>query len=156
MQSIKQYRNLSRPLLVAAGLLSVAGLVDSLFLTVTHYTNALVLCSLTHGCETVLRSSYSEFFGIPIAVFGIIFYLGVLATSIFFVQNKEYHVWFSLWGVIGFMSTLYLLFIQAIILHAFCQYCLLSAATSTLIFTTTSVLYFIHNNKGEYNDQKKS
>lgn len=142
MQSTKPSQKLNRILLVFAALLSVVGLVDSLYLTVTHYTNALVPCNFTKGCDTVLQSSYSEIFGIPLASLGIIFYVVVLGASVFFIQHKKFHSWLSIWGFIGFGSSLYLLFIQAFVLKAFCQYCLLSALSSSLIFLITSVLYF--------------
>ncbi len=123
------------------GIVALAGLFDAMYLTVTHYTNALVPCNFTQACETVLTSSYSEILGVPIAALGMVFYTVVLSASIFFVQHKNYHWWLSAWGVIGLLSTIYLLYIQAFVLNAFCQYCLLSAFTSILIFVLTSVLY---------------
>ena len=152
MHSIKHLRKVSNTLLVVIGLTAIVGLIDSFYLTITHYTNALVPCSFTQGCETVLRSSYSEIFGLPVAGFGIVFYLVVLSASIFFIQHKTFHWWLAAWGLVGFTSTLYLFYVQAFALHAFCQYCLLSAFTSTTIFVLTSVLYFMHNKKGESNE----
>ncbi len=145
----KHSRRISSSLLAVTGLVAVIGLVDSLYLSVTHYTNALVPCSFTHGCETVLRSSYSEIFGIPVAAFGVIFYITVLSASVFFIQHKTYHWWLSVWGVIGFFSTVYLIYIQAFILHAYCQYCLLSALTSTSIAILGGMLYLTNKHKGE-------
>ena len=149
---MKNSQKLNRSLLLVVSLLSVVGLIDSLYLTVTHYTNASVPCNLTQGCETVLRSSYSEIFGIPLAALGIVFYIVSLGSSIFFIQHNKFYSWLSAWGVVGFLSTLYLLFIQAFVLRAFCQYCLLSALTSSLIFTITTVLYFKNRQpKGDLN-----
>ncbi len=153
MHSIKHLRKISNTLLVLLGLSAIVGLIDSLYLTITHYTNALVPCNFTHGCETVLRSSYSEILGMPVAAFGVIFYIVVLSASIFFIQHKMFHWWLVIWGLIGFTSTLYLFYIQAFILHAFCQYCLLSAATSTTVFILSIMLYFMHNKKGESHDE---
>lgn len=153
MHSIKHLRKISNTLLVLLGLSAIVGLIDSLYLTITHYTNALVPCNFTHGCETVLRSSYSEILGMPVAAFGVIFYIVVLGASIFFIQHKMFHWWLVIWGLIGFASTLYLFYIQAFILHAFCQYCLLSAATSTTVFILSIMLYFMHNIKGESHDE---
>jgi uncharacterized membrane protein len=151
---MKHSQKLNRLLLLVVSLLSVVGFIDSLYLTITHYTNALVPCNFTQGCETVLRSSYSEIFGIPLASLGIVFYIVTLSSSIFFIQHNSFHKWLSIWGLVGFLSTLYLLFIQAFILRAFCQYCLLSALTSSLIFAITTVLYF--KNRQPKSDLKKS
>jgi uncharacterized membrane protein len=147
----KHFHKLSNSLLIITGLVAIIGLVDALYLSITHYTNNLVPCNFTHGCETVLKSSYSEIFGVPVAALGVIFYLVVLSTSIFFVQHKMFHWWLSIWGLLGFVSTLYFLYLQAFVLHSFCQYCLLSAITSTVIFVLLSVLYFIHKKKGDSN-----
>lgn len=142
-------------LLILMGLISTVGLIDAMYLTVTHYTQALVPCNFTHGCETVLQSSYSEILGLPIASLGIIFYVVALAAVVYFLQHKTYHWWLSVWGIIGFCSTLYLLYIQAFVLNAFCQYCLLSAATSTLIFILTTVLYWNNRLRGNKNNDQK-
>jgi uncharacterized membrane protein len=79
---VKAHNPASKWLYIALGLTSIAGLVDATYLTITHYTKALVPCSVTHGCETVLRSSYAEVLGVPIAAFGIVFYLVVLVVSV--------------------------------------------------------------------------
>ncbi len=147
MPSTKRWPNHNSALLWLLAAISAVGLTDALYLTITHYTNALVPCNFSHGCEAVLKSQYSEIFSIPVALFGVIFYLVTLVVAIFFANQHRYHWLLSVWGVIGFISTLYLLYIQAFVLHAFCQYCLLSALTSTLTFIITSLLYFMYKHK---------
>lgn len=147
MPSTKPWPLANSILLWLLAVISAVGLTDAAYLTITHYTNTLVPCSFSKGCETVLRSSYSELFGIPVAALGVVFYLVMLIASVFFVTNKKYHWALSVWGLIGFGSTVYLFYIQAVVLHAFCQYCLLSAATSTLTFIITAVLYYMNKHK---------
>lgn len=136
-------------LLYIAGLISAVGLTDALYLTITHYTNALVPCSFSHGCETVLHSQYSEILGIPVAAMGIVFYIVALVLIVHFLRHKTYHWIFFAWTAIGLASTLYLFYIQAAVLHAFCQYCLLSAATSTSLFVIGAILQFRHKNTSQ-------
>ncbi len=147
MPSTKPWPKQNSVLLWVLAAIGAVGLTDSLYLTITHYTNALVPCNFSHGCETVLKSQYSEIFGIPVAAFGVVFYFTTLVVSIFFANHRQYHWLLSVWGLIGFLSTLYLFYIQAFVLHAFCQYCLLSTLTSTLTFVITSLLYFINKHK---------
>lgn len=144
---VKAHNPASKWLYISLGLTSIAGLIDATYLTITHYTKALVPCSVTHGCETVLRSSYAEVLGVPIAAFGIVFYLVVLVVSVQSYFSNRYTPLLPLWAAIGFLSTLYLLYIQAFVLHAWCQYCLLSAATSTVIFGLGMVLWMVNNGK---------
>lgn len=148
MPSTKHYQQINKVLLVVVLLLSLVGIFDSIYLTITHYTQTLVPCSFTHGCETVLRSSYSEILGIPLAFFGVTFYVTVLAAAIFFLQHKTYHWWLSVWGLVGFLSSMYLLFVMGFVLKTFCQYCLLSTLTSTIIFIATTVMFTVNKMKG--------
>ena len=60
------------------GVLAFLGFLDAVYLTVLHYKNAIPPCTIAHGCETVLTSSYATIFGIPIALIGAGFYLTVL------------------------------------------------------------------------------
>lgn len=154
MPSIKPYLKPNNIFLSLLGLVAVIGFIDATYLTVTHYTQALVPCNFTQACETVLRSSYSEVVGIPIAAFGVIFYITTLTAVVFFLQHKTYHWWLTMWGLIGFFSSLYLLYVMAFVLQAFCQYCLLSSLTSTLVFILTLILYIL--NRKERAHAKKS
>ncbi len=147
MPSTKHWPKQNSSLLWLLAAISAVGLTDALYLTITHYTKALVPCNFSHGCETVLKSQYAEIFGIPVAALGVVFYFTTLVLAIFFANHHRYHWLLSIWGLIGFISTLYLFYIQAFVLHAFCQYCLLSALTSTLTFGITTLLYFINKHK---------
>ena len=89
----------------AASLVALIGLADSVYLTVHHYTNEPVPCSLIEGCESVLTSPYAEIGGIPLAAFGALAYfvafsLALLAT---FGDNR-------MWTLFG---------LQAIVMAAF-------------------------------------
>ena len=118
--------------------LSVIGLYDTILLTIEHFTRRGLPCSFTGGCERVLTSKYSVIFGIPTALFGVIFNLLVLFLMIEAISNRQNpsrRIMLA-WGSIGFLSSIGLTFLQAFVIRAWCQYCLLSALTSTLIFFT--------------------
>ena len=119
-------------------LFSFAGFVDATYLTIAHFANVIVPCSLTSGCETVLTSSYSEIFGIPIALFGALYYLTVFALALLYLDTKK------AWAIrllvmlsgMGFVISLLLLHIQVFVIHSICVYCVGSAISSTLLFGT--------------------
>jgi|SRR5262245_13117753 len=124
----------------AAILISLIGLGDAIYLTVHHLTGRSVRCAISTGCDTVLASPYAAFAGIPIAALGVLAYFA--AFSLATLAAYGYHrarVWLAL--VVGLMlvSTLWLLYLQAIILRAYCDYCLLSASM-TLGLTLVVVL----------------
>ena len=61
----------SHPKLYAlAAFLAVAGLADSIYLTVTHLTGEDVTCLASSGCSEVLSSAYATIGNIPLGAFG--------------------------------------------------------------------------------------
>jgi len=120
---------------IVAAVIALVGLADALYLTVHHYTAEPVPCSVTGGCETVLTSSYAEAFGLPIAAFGAAAYFAAFSLAV--VAAYQHRV---AWSVFGILATLmaafsvWLVFLQAVVLNAFCQFCLISAATSIALF----------------------
>ena len=116
---------------VLAIILSLVGITDSTYLTIHHYTAEPVPCSIIEGCETVLTSSYAEISGIPLAAFGIAAYLIALVLALLSVSGNR--LTWKLFGVQALFMALFsawLIYVQAIYIGAFCQFCLLSAATS--------------------------
>lgn len=112
-----------------AALLSLAGLADALYLTVEHLAGRSVPCSVTGGCEEVLTSSYAVIAGIPLAAVGAAAYFSVfsLATLAIFGYRTAGILLRPLVAVMVLMS-LWLFYLQAFVIRAFCQFCLLSAA----------------------------
>lgn len=110
-------------------LLALMGLADSCYLTVMHLTDADVACGPGGGCSTVLSSVYAAVGGIPTAAFGALAYfttfsLATLAAFSYGWAAKSVRL------IVGamFLVSLGLVGLQAFVLHAFCPFCLLSAA----------------------------
>ncbi|MEP6945406.1 MAG: vitamin K epoxide reductase family protein [Acidobacteriota bacterium] len=118
-----------------SSVVALVGLADAIYLTVHHYTAEPVPCSVTNGCEQVLSSSYSELFGIPIAAFGAVAYFIAFSLALLSAFGNK-----SMWRLFGIHTLIMLLvsgwfiYVQAALIGAFCQYCLLSAGTSTTLF----------------------
>ena len=116
---------------LAAAIVALGGLVDSVYLTLHHLTSEPVPCSLITGCETVLTSKYAEFQGIPLAAFGaaayfVAFSLAILAAF----GNRRMWTLFGIQVVLMAAFTLWLLYLQGFVIGAFCQFCLISALTT--------------------------
>ena len=126
-------------LAVAAALVALVGLADSIYLTVHHFTAEPVPCSLLEGCEQVLTSSYAEIGGIPLAGFGAVAYFVAFSLAVLTAFGDA-----RMWKIFGIQVTLmtlfsaWLVYVQAAIIGAFCQFCLVSAATTLTLF----VLFF--------------
>ena len=119
---------------VCAALLALVGLCDAIYLTVEHLNGATLQCTITHGCAEVLGSRYATVGGLPLAAFGAAAYFTAfsLATLAAFGYASARGLLAALVALM-FLFTLWLLYLQAFVLHAFCQYCLLSASVTTLL-----------------------
>ena len=126
---------LSSKLPIAAAIVALIGLGDSVYLTIHHLTAEPVPCSIVSGCETVLTSTYAEIAGIPLAGFGAVAYFIAFSLALLTIfGNRTMWLLFGLLtiGMAGF--TAWLLYLQAFVINAFCQFCLLSAATTIILF----------------------
>lgn len=127
-----------------------AGFIDSSYLSVLHYKNIIPPCSVLGECETVLTSRYAIIWGLPIALFGALYYLAVVILSILYFDTKKIKYIFAAIGAItiGFIFTLWLLYLQTFIIKAFCEYCLLSAGVTVTLFSTVLILYCQEQKRG--------
>ena len=118
----------------AAALLALVGVADSVYLTVEHLRGNTVSCTVTSGCSEVLGSPYASLWGVPLAAYGAVAYFTAfsLATLSAFGYVKARTLLAVLVAAM-FATTLWLLYVQAFVLEAFCQYCLLSAGVTTLL-----------------------
>jgi uncharacterized membrane protein len=135
-------RSVSKGVILLLFVVATLGFVDASYLTVEHYANQIPPCSID-GCETVLTSEYSKVLGIPVALGGAIYYLAILVLLFGYLDTKkEILLRIALVSTtLGFLSSLYFLILQAFIIEAYCQYCLFSALTSTILFITSITIF---------------
>ncbi len=128
--------------------LSLVGFMDALYLTIEHFSGGQVTCIIVTGCERVLTGPYSEVFGIPIALLGVLYYLFIFSGALFFLFGNS-HKFFRLSLIAasaGFLASLWFVSLQLFIVKAICFYCMISAFTSFTLFSL-SVLAFFHARK---------
>ena len=122
---------------VIMAVLALAGLADATFLTVMHLTGDDSVCGPSAGCSKVLGSVYASVGRVPTAAFGIVAYFIVFSAAVCLAYGygKARTV---LHGVVAimFLGTLGFLYLQAFVIHAFCPFCLLSAALTFLLAGT--------------------
>ncbi|MBL4694621.1 vitamin K epoxide reductase family protein [Candidatus Gracilibacteria bacterium] len=116
-------------------IVSFIGFLDATYLTILHYTGADALCAIG-GCNEVLTSEYSIIFGIPMALLGAIYYLSVFLLSVFYYESRNAKVLkiLSLYTIAGLLASAYFVYLQLFVIGKICQYCMLSATTSTILF----------------------
>jgi len=118
--------------------LAIAGLIVSIYMTIYKVTSNDALCLGSGDCSTVNASRYSEIYGYPVASIGIAGYLAIMLThwyerrDDFFKQNGPLLV-FGM-ALTGFLFTVYLIYIEFMVLKAICPFCLISQVVMTVIF----------------------
>lgn len=119
----------------AAALLALVGLLDSVYLTTEHLSGRSVRCVVVSGCDEVLSSRYATLPGdVPLAALGALAYFTAfsLATLAAFGYTKARTLLAPLVALM-LAATLWLLYVQAFVLRAFCTYCLVSAAVTAAL-----------------------
>jgi uncharacterized membrane protein len=118
--------------------LSLLGLIVSIYMTVFKLTDNQSMCIGNGGCSKVNSSTYAEIYGIPVALFGVGGY-GVIGALLIledrhnFLKENGTMIVFGL-ALIGFLFTLYLIYVELALIHALCPFCVTSQVTMTVLF----------------------
>jgi uncharacterized membrane protein len=119
-----------------------AGFVISAYLTLVHYRGYVSPCYVLHGCEQVQTSEYSVILGVPVALagalfFGLMFYLAIgLLTSSAVTLVRAYKVL----AFLGALAIIPLFLLQAVVLKAFCTYCVATEVIMLVIWIVSFLL----------------
>lgn len=118
------------------------GFADATHLTISHYTGADLRCGVNGGCNAVTTSSYSQVFGIPVALGGAIYYGSVILLSVAYLDTKKKRflqilTWMP---IAGLLASVWFVYVQLFILYTICIYCMVSAGTSTTLFILSQLL----------------
>ncbi len=115
-----------RSALVSLGL-ALVGLGISIYLTYEHYTgNKTLACSenSTVNCAKVTTSAWSHVGPVPVAVFGLIFFVGMTALCLPWAWQYRVLDPLRLLGVVvGIGSALYLVWVELFRVDAICLWC---------------------------------
>jgi uncharacterized membrane protein len=113
--------------------LAFIGMIDSGYMAFNSLMHFIVPCGIAKGCDEVLNSPYARIRGISIAWGGLAFYFSMAFGGIFAAYGFDRILRLTLpIAILAFVFTLYLLYLQAFVILAFCDYCLLSALLVTL------------------------
>ncbi|MEM8602183.1 MAG: vitamin K epoxide reductase family protein [Bacteroidota bacterium] len=89
----------------------------------------------TAGCAAVTESEYADFLGISNIALGIVFYVLVALLRLGYAVVRDDRIRLASAGVVGvgMAYTVYLVYLQAVVLNSFCPLCMASAALVTLL-----------------------
>jgi uncharacterized membrane protein len=118
-----------------AAALALVGLIDASYLTVEHLSGRSVRCVVVSGCDQVLMSPYAEVWGgVPLAALGALAYFAAFSLAVLasFGYESARRLLVPLVALM-LVVTLWLLYVQAVVIGAFCAYCLVSAAVTAAL-----------------------
>jgi len=132
---------------LVAALVSLIGLGDAVYLTVEDLTGQTLRCTIISGCSEVLSSPYAHIGSVPLAAIGALAYFTVFSLA----TLAAFHYPFvpgllKIVVAMMFVTALWLLYLQAFVIHHFCQYCLLSAGVT---LTLTVVVFLARRRREE-------
>ncbi len=122
--------------------LSFAGFAIATYLTFVHFRGYVSPCYVVHGCEAVQTSRYSVVLGVPVALAGAVFFALMFYLGVGLLTGGRPWVLRSV-QVLAFVAALAMIplfLLQAVVLRAFCSYCL---ATEAIVLATWVVTFLL-------------
>ena len=134
--------------LIILMILSVLGLLTSLYLLKNHYNAPLEggFCDITSGvsCTLVNNSIYSELLGIPVALLGAVWFIILFLLSWKAMKkkmNKEKYLTYLLaWSIVGVLFAMYFV-IAEMLLKSICPLCTLAHVIILIALIFSIILY---------------
>jgi uncharacterized membrane protein len=126
-----------RRLRTAILVLALIGIGIAGYLTYVHYAGLKVLCLSSGGCETVQASRYAKLGGVPVALLGLLGYIGILGTLA--IRSELGRIAGFGIALIGFGFSMYLTYRELFTIKAICQWCVSSAVLMTILAVLTAI-----------------
>jgi uncharacterized membrane protein len=131
-------------MIVAA--LALAGIFISLYLTLYKLGVIGELSCSIGSCETVNTSRWATFLGLPVAIWGLFFYvdvfvIGVVGTMARFEDSRIISAVLAIEAAIGVLFSAWLTYLELAVIHAICIWCVTSAVVVTLILLVSAADY---------------
>jgi uncharacterized membrane protein len=121
-------RRLRRGMIALCGL----GLADAIYLTVVHYAGIKPACTAGQSCLKVQTSQWSHVGSVPVALLGLIGYIGIMA-SLLLRDREESRLATLGMTLIGVLFSAYLTYRELFSIHAVCEWCAASAIILTIL-----------------------
>ncbi len=105
--------------------LALVGLAIAAYLLALRIIGEAPACGPVKGCETVAASEYATLFGVPVALFGVLF-SAVLATAcVTWWRRADRRALYASYGLglAGIIAVAYLTYLEVFVIGAICVWC---------------------------------
>jgi uncharacterized membrane protein len=120
--------------------LAVIGLGVATYLTIIHYAGIKPACTAGTSCIKVQSSVWSKLDGVPVALLGLIGYIGI-TISLLLPDREETRLATLGLTLVGFAFSAYLTYRELFSIHAICEWCASSAVILTVLFIASAYRY---------------
>ena len=119
--------------------LSLVGIFVALYLLLYKLGIIGNLSCSVGSCETVNSSKWASFLGLPVAGWGVAWYvamfvLALVSTGSRFAESSVVSTVLLGVAATGLVFSLYLTYLELFVIDAICQWCVVSAIIVTIIF----------------------
>lgn len=133
---------------------TIAGIGIAAYLTYVKLFAIEPYCAGVGNCEAVQSSPYAELLGVPVAIWGLLTYIALLA--LWFVKHSDWRdlghlagMAFFLVTMVGVIFSAYLTYLELFVIHAICPWCVASAVVMVVLFILSIVEMFFSKEPDE-------
>jgi uncharacterized membrane protein len=108
------------------------GLADAIYLTYIHYAGIKPACTAGQSCIKVQTSEWSHVGSVPVALIGLIGYIGIMGTLLWRDREETRLATLGM-TLIGVGFSGYLTYRELFSIHAVCEWCAASAVILTIL-----------------------
>ncbi|CAN5235953.1 hypothetical protein BH23GEM2_BH23GEM2_14730 [soil metagenome] len=128
--------------------LALAGIFVALYLTLHRlgfFGGGGLVCAVG-SCDLVNASSWATFLWVPVAAWGLGYYVVTFAIAMVSLQERFAHSMhisrlLLFLGATGFLFSAWLTYLELFVIRAICQWCVVSALLATGIFVSSLLDY---------------
>lgn len=127
---------------MVAAVLALGGFLVSVYMYLYKLGIIPALACGAGGCDAVQSSPYAVFLGIPVPLLGILGYAAIFALAFAGIQPRFMHDRRIAVGLLGLCAaaavfTLYLNYLEAFVIRAWCRWCIGSAIIVTALLAAS-------------------
>ena len=135
---------MTKRMVVAA--LALAGIFLALYLLLYKLGMIGALTCSVGSCETVNTSKWAKFLGLPVAGWGVAWYVATFTLAIVsiqesFAESKTISLAMLVLTSSGLLFSIYLTWLELFVIHAICQWCVVSAILVLVMFVLSVLDY---------------
>lgn len=123
---------------MAIAVLALLGLLISIYMSLYKLGLIPAIACGDGGCTRVQDSPWSAVLGVPVPYLGVLGYGALLAAALLGLDaarhdDRRIALVLLAGALLGFAFSMYLTYLEAAVIHAWCQWCIISAVLASLI-----------------------